>query len=268
MDSRASGATSATALERHILKSYSTLRWVMAALGFLLPPFLTICGVMKLWWLDEQLPIQTSLSAYYHAGGGCATSYGVYRNLFVGILCVIAACLVIYSGFSDFEDRLLNLAGISLLLVAVFPTDWGVADLGEQCKDFVPFTASKILGTSVPIHYAAAIAFFIFIALVNVCTAYDSVRMIKDDKVRNSWFAIYRIARWLMPLALIVSALASRFFDPSRTVLWVEWGGIYAFSFYWALKSFEIMGTKVDYDMVSGQINFATNANRKIVRTD
>lgn len=246
-----------TDLGKHVLKSYSALRWAMATLGFSLPPFLVVSGIMRFWWLPEPLPTQTSLSAYYHAGGGCLTSYGVYRNLFIGFLCVIAACLIIYSGFSRLEDWLLNAAGVSLLLVALFPTSWSTADLGsmlaKKCgNDFVPFDASTLLGTNVPIHYASAILFFLFIALANISTAYDSVKRIQNSKSKHFWVKIYGAVRWIMPIGLLISALAAMLLDRSRLVLAVEWGGIYAFSFYWAVKSVEILKTGVDYQWISG----------------
>jgi hypothetical protein len=236
----------------------------MATLGFSLPPFLVFSGLMKFWWLPEPLPMQSSLSAYYHAGGGCSTSYGVYRNLFVGFLCVIAACLIIYSGFSPLEDWLLNAAGVSLLLVALFPSSWTTADLGSvltnKCQPFVPFNASTLFGTNVPIHYASAALFFLFIALANITTARTSVKRIQNAKSRHFWTRIYGVVRWIMPLGLLFSALASMLLDRSRLVLAVEWGGIYAFSFYWSLKSVEIFRTGVDLQMISGGRVFANQS--------
>lgn len=260
---------SPTTLELHILRSYSALRWTMAGLGFLLPPFLTIGGSFQFWWLEKSLPLQASLSAYYHAGGGCSTSYGVYRNLFVGILCVIAACLAMYSGFSTREDRLLNFAGASLLLVALFPTSWSAADIGEKCTDkFIPFVASSIFGTGLSIHLVAAIAFFIFITAANVTTAFDSIRVIREDSRKKVWHRIFSVFRWLMPFSILASYLLAQTFDSSRTILWVEWGGIYAFSLYWLLKSIEILRTKVDYDMISGQMRFSNNLSNRIERVE
>jgi len=243
----------------------------MAGLGLLLPPVLTIGGIYQLWWLKERLPFQPSLSAYYHAGGGCATSYGVYRNVFVGILCVIAACLVIYSGFSALENWLLNCAGLSLLLVALFPTSWTQALVGKECiGSFTPFIASSILGTKLSIHMAAAGSFFLFITIANVLTAFDTIEPLERlqllDKATTRWRRVFNFARWLMPFTLIGSYLTATNLDPSRTLLWMEWGGIYAFSLYWILKSIEILESKVDLTVFSGQIRFRDEKNNRVTR--
>jgi hypothetical protein len=256
----------ASRLEIHILKSYSTLRWAMALLGLILPPLLVFGGIAQLWWLEHPLPAQTSLSAYYHAGADCLTSSGVYRNLFVGVLCAIGACLVIYSGFSKMEDWLLNIAGALLVLVALFPTSWSAWDLVQVCPDFKPFVASKLFGLPIAIHYAVAILFFVAITAVNVLTAFDSVRFISTPQRKALWMWVFRFARFLMPASLLIGWLLSMKFDPERWILWIEWSGVWAFSCYWLLKSIEICDSGVDLEMIAGNIDFAANQSRQLER--
>ncbi|MFG6094819.1 hypothetical protein SPB21_06195 [Leptothoe sp. ISB3NOV94-8A] len=255
-------------LDTHILRSYSVLRWCMSVFGFILPLLLVIGGLRSWWWLAAPLPVQNSLSAYYHAGSSCTALEGVYRDLFVGILAAIAACCVIYSGFGKLENWLLNIAGICLAGVAFFPTDWPEPQVLASCKDtpgFVDYVPSELLGLPMSIHFIAAIAFFIAIMVVNIYTAMDTVKIIEDEKKRAFWKAIFSVARFLMPisigLVLLLRLATGTSIIGDRLVLWIEWAGIWAFSLYWLLKSIEILGSKVDVDMVNGRVEWDTLSN-------
>lgn len=251
-------------LGKHILRSYSTLRWAMVGLGLILPPLLVFGGLKSLWWLSSPLEVQNSLSAYYHAGSaglGCTALEGVYRDLFVGILTAISACLIIYSGFGTLEDWLLNLAGVFLAGVAFFPTSWPEPQLLEVCTNtpnFQPFEASQLFGLPISIHTTSAVLFFFTITAVNVLTAMDTVKIIKDDQQKKFWRNIFRFARWLMPisigLVLLLRLFTGTIIIGERIVLWIEWAGIWAFSFYWLLKSTEILSSGVDIDIIKDKI--------------
>ncbi len=242
-------------LDMHILRSYSTLRWCMGVFGFILPLLLVMGGINRLWWLQAPLEIQNSLSAYYHAGFMCKHSAGVYRDLFVGILAAISFCLIIYTGFGKLENWLLNIAGIGLAGVAFFPMDWPEPQALSACQTipgFVAFTSSKLFGLPISIHAASALTFFLAITLVNVFTAMDTVHIIKDKEKKKFWSRIFSVVRFLMPSLLLLVWIFSRTSD--RIVLYIEWAGIWAFSIYWLLKSFEILQTKVDEEMINGNV--------------
>jgi hypothetical protein len=245
-------------LDTHILRSYSTLRWCMGVFAFVFPLLLVVGGINRLWWLATPLEIQNSLSAYYHAGSICTASIGVYRNLFVGILAAISFCLIIYTGFGKLENWLLNIAGVCLAGVAFFPMDWPESQAMSACQaipGFVAFISSKLLGLPVSIHGASALAFFLAITLVNVFTAMDTVYIIQDKEKKEFWRKIFSIARFLMPISLsgvLLLWLITGMND--RLILLLEWAGIWAFSLYWLLKSIEILKTKVDEDMINGEV--------------
>lgn len=263
-------------LDTHILRSYSVLRWCMSGLGFALPLLLVIGGLKSWWWISAPLAVQNSLSAYYHAGSPCTALEGVYRDLFVGILTAIAACCVIYSGFGKLENWLLNFAGVCLAGVAFFPTDWPEPQVIDTCKatpGFVDFAPSQFLGLSLPLHFVAAIAFFIAIMLVNIYTAMDTVNIIKDEKKKAFWTAVFKVARFLMPmsigLVLLLRLITGTSIIGDRLILWVEWAGIWAFALYWLLKSIEILSSKVDIDMVNGRIEWETlSGDRQLHRCE
>jgi hypothetical protein len=252
-------------LDTHILRSYSTLRWCMGIFSFMLPLLLVVGGMNHLWWISTPLAIQNSLSAYYHAGYACMASDGVYRNLFVGILAAISFCLIIYTGFGKLENWLLNIAGICLAGVAFFPMDWPEQQTLAACQPipgFTGFTSSKLLGLPVSIHGASAFTFFLAITLVNVCTAMDTVEIIQDVQKQKFWCMVFSVARFLMPLSLLLVLLLSMATGTSiigdRLILWIEWVGIWAFSFYWLLKSIEILSTKADLDMINGNVRWVS----------
>lgn len=250
-------------LAKHVLRTYSVLRWIMGILGILLPPLLVLGGLHGLWWLSTPLDAQNSLSAYYHAGApglGCTTHRGVYRDLFVGFLTAISGCLIIYSGFNSLENWLLNLAGVFLAGVAFFPTSWPELQLLEVCKTmpgFEAFKASQLFGLPLSIHTTSAVLFFVAITAVNVLTALKTVQQIQDTSQRKFWLKIFRFAMWLMPISLGIVLLIRLFTGTSiigeRLVLWIEWAGIWAFSLYWILKSIEILRSNVDDKLLKGK---------------
>ncbi|MBE9066431.1 hypothetical protein IQ260_07175 [Leptolyngbya cf. ectocarpi LEGE 11479] len=248
-------------LGNHILHTYVALRWSMVGLGLILPPLLVFGGLNSLWWLSEPLDVQNSLSAYYHAGPGleCTALEGGYRDLFVGLLTAISACLIIYSGFNSLEEWLLNFAGVFLAGVAFFPTSWPETQLlVEICEkttqDFQPFQASKLFGLPVSLHVASAVLFFLTITAVNVLTAMNTVKRIKNEAQKRFWEGVFKFAMWLMPifigLVLLVRLFTGTSIIGEQLILWIEWAGIWSFSLYWLLKSIEILSTGVEGDWV------------------
>lgn len=85
-------------LRSHISATYYTLRKGLAVLALALPWVLWIGG-----HIFSDLPLQASMSAYYHAGGG------VMRDAFVGIMFAVSFFLVLYKGFTYFENHAFNL---------------------------------------------------------------------------------------------------------------------------------------------------------------
>lgn len=240
----------------------------MVGFGFVLPLLLVVGGISSWWWLKEALPVQDSLSAYYHAGNLCIPSRGVYRDLFVGLLAAIGFCLIIYTGFGKLENWLLNIAGVSLLGVAFFSTDWPNPAVLESCKlipGFEPHKASLLLGLPVSIHNFSAVIFFFAITLVNFFTALNTVEIIPNRDKQRFWRSVFQVFRLIMPVSLGIVLLLLR--GDKRLVLWVEWAGIWAFSFYWLLKSIEILSTKVDIDIINGKYEWVqTGKNRRLSR--
>lgn len=108
--------TTGTDHERDVLReTYGSLRWLLV----LLPAVLFTVSVLTALTSRE---LETSISAYYG---------GPVRDVFVGVLVAVAACLVAYQGSTTFEDYNLNGAGFYAAFVALVPAglDGILADL-------------------------------------------------------------------------------------------------------------------------------------------
>ncbi len=91
-----------------ILVTYRYLRIGMALLVVVLA-----AGVIEQVFATSPNCWLGSISAYYYTSA---------RAVFVACLCAIGACMIIYRGNTDREDRVLNLAGALAFVVAFVPT--------------------------------------------------------------------------------------------------------------------------------------------------
>jgi hypothetical protein len=96
--------------------TYEYVRWLLICL----PTLLFVVTTLTAWHLGE---LERSISAYYG---------GPVRDIFVGALFAIAACLVAYQGVGLLEDYALNGAGFYALFVALVPT--GFAKLMNELQ--------------------------------------------------------------------------------------------------------------------------------------
>jgi hypothetical protein len=223
-------------LQEHIVGSYHALRLGVAALGALLPPVLVLGGMVR-----DELPLQESLSAYYHAGDG------LMRDVFVGFLFAVGALLFLYRGYTAKEDRALDLAGILVWGVALLPMEW---ECGDLCAPL-------------SLHGVLAIGFFLNLAYVCWFRAADTVRLIEEQHERQNdavrLEAIERAARYrrrykvlgaLLVASPVAAAASAAFLDPAQPrrffILVAEAFGVYAFALYWFVKSREVRDSHAD----------------------
>ena len=89
--------------------TYDYVRWLLVCLPALLFVVTTLTAL-------QQGELERSISAYYG---------GPVRDIFVGALFAIAACLVAYQGVGLLEDYALNGAGFYAVFVALVPTGFG-----------------------------------------------------------------------------------------------------------------------------------------------
>ncbi len=177
-------------LQEHIYKTYLLLRVGLCLLALVFPFLLWGVGA----WND--IPLQNSISDYYFAFAPPTSALRAFpgRVVFAGVLFVLGFFLILYRGFSKTENWALNIAGLSALLVALFPTKTPAycTNCGSNTYWFV--------------HYTAAVLLFICIAFVAwACTEETLVQLPNPKRryFRMSYFAI-AIIMIVTPAAVIV----------------------------------------------------------------
>ena len=211
--------------EDFIVSTYFSLRIGLAFVAVLFPV------VLYAWGRSHGVPLQYSLSAYYHAdalGLSCPGGHGVSRDLLVGGLFAVAGLLYAYRGATTFENRALNAAAIFAAGIALFP---------------MPIACDGVAKRFSP-HGTFAILFFLCIASVAVFAAPATLKRIQDPKVQAFFRNAYRLSGLVMVLApgtVIAWSLATGTY--AEHTFAIEVTGIYAFAVFWVLKSWEIHKT-------------------------
>jgi hypothetical protein len=214
-------------LQQHVYATYRSLRVGIAVIALIFPLLLWFGGAYA------GIPLQESMSAYYHAASGAHTM----RDWFTGILFAVGAFLYLYRGFSWQEDWALNFAGVFAVCVAVIPVPWNCS---TSCK-------------MVSEHTACAIAFFSCIAYVSLFRAHDTLHLLEDKKREARFRWTYRVTGALLiasPLTAVLLALV--FMQLKSYVFFAELAGIWAFAFYWLAKSHELSITNADHLALRG----------------
>jgi hypothetical protein len=232
-------------LEEHISQTYFDLRRGIGILAIALPIILAVVG-----FAQYGLILQDSLSAYYHAFVATPQSpdlhaiagNGVMRNWFVGILWAVGVFLILYKGYGHRENTALNIAGVLLIMVSMFPMDW-------ICKSDCP---------KISIHGISAILFFFSIGYVCIFRSGDTLALVSNPKDQQLYKRYYTIIGWAMfAFPVIVTTLEFFQLHPfgTRTVFIVEVGGIWIFAVYWLLKSREISVNNIDRKINKGKVD-------------
>lgn len=108
-----SGPPSGDEVRADLLSTYRHLRLAMVAVLVLLLGAVLLEGITDC--------AQGTISGFY---------YSAVRPVFVGSLCALGVCLVVYRGSSDEENVALNLSGFLAVVVALVPTP---APGGDRC---------------------------------------------------------------------------------------------------------------------------------------
>ncbi len=215
-------------LRRHILSTYLWMRKGMLLIALAFPVVLWIGG-----WAFHGLSLKDSMSAYYWEPivkgeeGGDAPM----RVWFVGLLFALGTCLVLYKGYTRLEDRLLNVAGIFAIGVALFPMCWEIA-----CPSW-------------GLHYIFAVGFFSLLAVVALlhgAYAWGSLRNGRRSQRLEDRPKLYAALYVLSAVAMLIA--------PGLTWLifgafWGEAVGIGAFCFFWGVQIRQIGKSQFDQEL-------------------
>ena len=225
-------------LSKRIASTYFYLRMGMGIIALVFPVLLWIGGRV-----GANLPLQGSMSAYYHA------EQGYMRDWFVGILFAIGIMLFLYKGFTRIEDYVLNVAGVLALGIALFPMAWP-----ESGKP--PY-----YGT---IHGSCAIFFFLCIAYVCIFHGDDTLDLLEQNrgqKAIQKYRRTYKILGSLMIISPLIAAGASTFFGFSSFSFFVETVGVWVFAAYWLVKTREEFWTGADEKAAKGELEVVKTAD-------
>jgi hypothetical protein len=189
--------------------SFRALRKSIGWIGILLP-FTLMLGNFLIF--HGPIPLY-SISKYYFTG---------MRDIMVGALSAISLFLFFYKGYNRWDVWTSNIAGISALCTAIFPTvPSGPLDLAA----IIHFVTASIFFVTL-----ACISFFLFTKKNQKSTG----RNVQKEK-RN---LIYRGCGLVMFGSLIALALFYKFFeDPaSHFSFWTETLALIAFGVSWLVK--------------------------------
>lgn len=249
-------------ITEQIQGTYFRLRFTAAIIGLLFPVILYFGG------RANHFGLRGSMSAYYwvtqnaqcpcgdepeHSGKckkieknskeeqSClalpaVTEAGSMRSYFVGFLFAVGAILFANKGYSRLEDILLNIAGVSAWLIALFPMPW-----------------TGKLPPLYWVHGTAAIIFFLAIASVAAFCSHATVGLINDPAQRKRYMAAYRFLAVLMiasPIAAYI--LNAHILRKDNAIYWVEFCGIWAFAAYWIVKGIEMSGPDTEKKVADG----------------
>ena len=214
-------------LEKHIFRTYFSLRIGIAIMALAFPPVLVVGGIVI------GVPWQDSLSAYYHASNGTSSM----RDVFVGLLFGVAVFLILYRGYRPMENWLLNVGGICAIGIALFPMSW---ECIAACK-WSP-------------HGSCAVAFFLCLAATCLFCSRDTLQLIKDRVRRKRYQALYNTLGTMMVVLPLAAWAVTTLFEASKVTFWIEVAGIAAFSAYWLIKSRELRESQLDERIMKGKI--------------
>lgn len=220
-----------TELKEHFLATYLSLRRGIAWVAIVFPVVLWAGGHLR-----ADLPLQQSMSAYYHAGDGAM------RDVFTGVLVAVGVALSLYRGFTTLENVALDLAGVFIVGVAMVPMEWQCAG---DCSD-------------VSLHGVLAVLFFVCIAYVCIFRASDTLSLIKDAERARRFRRGYRIMGLAMiasPAVAVVLTLGLQPRSEARsTIFFVETVGVLVFAVYWMVKSRELQLSDADRSVVDARV--------------
>lgn len=227
-------------LHDHIHKTYFTLRVGLAALAAVLPLLLVGVG-----YVGYRIWLQPSLSDYYFALTNAKPTLWDFpmRGWFVGILCAIGCFLILYRGFSNTENWLLNIAGVSALGVALIPMT--VPEACENC-------GGPMFSWWPWAHFFFAGLLFACIAVVAWACSEETLGELPTDR-QKTYRALYdrhAIGMLLFPFAAIALTAIAGIND--YRILFVEAFGVWVFAHYWFTKSRELRESDCDRKAAEG----------------
>ncbi|MFC2096890.1 DUF998 domain-containing protein [Bacteroidota bacterium] len=200
-----------------LVVSYMNLRKMIGILGFVFPIILVIGSVIA----GGQEQIQNSISYYYHTN---------MRDVFVGVLCVVALFLFSYRGYDRIDNIAGNIACFLALGVAFFPTAHHDPTL----------ITNSIIGK---IHLISASLFFLVLTYFSLFLFTKSDPSKKPSKQKKNRNKVFRVCGYIMlgciiTMVIYIAVLKKKFpvLQDYNLVFWFETIALFAFGISWLTK--------------------------------
>lgn len=226
-------------LQDHIRKSYYSLRIGLAGLAALLPVLLVVLG-----YIAYGISLQPSLSDYYFALPDIQPPLRNFpmRGCFVGVLCSIGSFLILYRGFSNTENWLLNIAGASAIGVALvhMTVPQSCLDCGGPVFPWWPWA-----------HFFFAVILFVCLAWVSWACSEETLGELPQNK-QKTYRVVYDLFAYAMLLFPFFALVLTQMFGMADyRVIAIETIGVWIFALYWYVKSLEMKSSDADVKVAS-----------------
>ncbi len=212
------------------LKNQSTLRKLVGALGILLP----LLVFLFLNISDGFSTILPSISHYYFTRAA---------SLFEIIVSLLAVFLLVYKGEQLIDYALSSLAGVSALLMLLFPTSNLRGYNGTTKYDPVAVTFFKQSPFRPEFHYICAALFLVSLAIMAlfVFTKSSQPPNLRTQNKRNR-NKVYRTCGVVMLAAMgvafsgFLNIIPANIYDGNNLTFWMETLSVEAFGVAWMVK--------------------------------
>lgn len=200
------------------LISFLWLRRGIGLVGIALPIFL-IAGTY-LVGNEECRVIQNAISDYYHT---------IVRDIFVGVLAVLAIFLFSYKGPEKIDNIAANLAGTFALGIAYFPTSI------KTCNQWNGYENPTM-------HNISAVAFFLILTYFSLFLFPKTNHKLPPSPKKLIRNKVYRISGIVMLVSIVIVGIQMLFlanispFNRYPIVLIFEWIALWAFGISWIVK--------------------------------
>lgn len=217
------------------LKNQQTLRRLVGTLGMLLP----LLVYLFLQATNNFDPVLPSISHYYFTRSA---------SLFEIIVSLLAVFLLIYKGEKLVDFILSSVAGISALLMLLFPTSNLYNYDHETTYNAVAVTCFQQSAFRPKFHYGCAALFLLCLACMSLFLfTKSSGYKTKHKKIRNKFYIVCGV---IMLAALgtafmgFLNIIPSSYYDAHNITFWMEVISVEAFGISWMVKGEVILADK------------------------
>ncbi|MCW2650184.1 MAG: hypothetical protein JWR32_1160 [Mycobacterium sp.] len=142
--------------------------------------------------------LQSTISDYY---------FTTAHPVFVGAICALGACLIVYQGSSNSEDALLNFSGVLAFIVALVP-----ATRPKVCGPELPDSYDAAVGANVgALLVAAAVAVLIYLPIKASAAGRRRTTPAASSPAMGGWARFFdwlqRILPWLLAVVVLVGVV-------------------------------------------------------------